>query len=131
MASLLLAVALGACSDENRNGRDAADELAAFIARAQRGDCADDVNRIYRIDGNLVLWHREDRRCADAAFGVTLYGASPDDELCTYAQTIGGPRTDCSDDGVRAQFNTIVANLDAPDFGLGERHTVQLVWEAD
>jgi hypothetical protein len=101
-----------------------------FIAVAEDANCADDVNRIYRIDGERVLWHREDLGCADAAYAVTLYGPTPDDELCSSFQTIAGPVTECSDDQAQAEFETMIDNLHDPDLGLGKEHTVELVWDA-
>jgi hypothetical protein len=117
-----VALGLMACGED--------EELPDFVAVAEDADCAGDVNRIYRIDGAQVLWYREDLGCADAAYAITLYGASPDDELCSSHQTIGGPVTQCADPGARADFETMIDNLDDPDLGLGERHTVELVWDA-
>src|SRR5262245_7519300 len=76
----------GRAGDSGDAGRGR-DELADFIDAAERADCARDVNRIYRIDHAWVLWQREDLGCADAAYEITLYGASPDAELCSSYQT--------------------------------------------
>jgi hypothetical protein len=117
----------GADDEQHDRGRD---ELSDFIAVAEDADCADDMNRIYRIDGEQVLWHREDLACADAAYAIALYGPTPDDELCSSFQTIAGPVTECSDVREQAEFETIIDNLQAPDLGLGEEHTLELVWDA-
>ena len=92
--------------------------MAEFIAPRRAGRLRHDVNRIDRIDGDLVLWHREDLGCADAASRLTLYGTTLN-EQCTYAQTIASLRTDRNDDEMRPQFDTIVDNLNAANFGLG------------
>ena len=122
-----LSSVLAACGGEGDPGDQG---LSDFVAAAEDADCADDVNRLYRIDGDHVLWHREDLGCADAAYAVTLYGPTPDDELCSSFQTIAGPVTECRDDRVRAEFETIIHHLQDADLGLDEEHTVELVWDA-
>jgi hypothetical protein len=124
---ILLSLVLTACGGD---GDRREEEVSDFIAVAEDASCADDVNRLYRIDGERVLWQREDLGCADAAYAISLYGRSPDDELCSSFQTIGGPVTECSQVTAQADFATIIDHLDEPDLGLGREHTVELVWDA-
>jgi hypothetical protein len=92
--------------------------------------CGGDGDRREDIDGEQVLWQREDLGCADAAYAISLYGRSPDDELCSSFQTIAGPVTECSQVTAQADFATMIDHLDEPDLGLGQDHTVELVWDA-
>lgn len=93
---------------------------------AKASQCADTRNRLFLIDGQLVFWEIAGS-CSDAAFGVRLYGASPDQVLCYYQDSIGGPFRYCRDERYRGAFDTMTRNLDNPDLGLGPGHTVQPV----
>jgi hypothetical protein len=134
LSSLILSASfvLMACGDDDAtgggDGHRAQEELSDFIVVAEDADCARDVNRLYRIDRDRVLWQREDLGCADAAYAITLYGSTPDVELCSSFQTIGGPITECRDERAHVDFDTILAHLDDPDLGLGGEHAVELVW---
>ena len=95
-----------------------------FIARAQEASCADQRNRLFMIDKRMVFWDRAGS-CADNAYGRTLFGATPQTVLCAVADSIAGPQITCNDEQVRALFDTIVANLDKSDLGLGSDHQVE------
>lgn len=99
---------------------------ADFIARAQEASCADQRNRLFMIDKRMVFWDRAGS-CADNAYGRTLFGATPQTVLCSVADSIAGPQTSCNDEQVRALFNTILANLDKSDLGLGSGHQVEAI----
>lgn len=98
-----------------------------FIKMA-RGDvvCSERTNRLYIIDGKQVFWEVAGN-CADASYHNTLFGLTPQNVQCTNGDSIAGPRTSCNDAGQRAMFDTILANLDKPDLGLGAGHKVEYV----
>jgi hypothetical protein len=95
-----------------------------FIAHAQEANCADQRNRLFMIDKRMVFWDRAGS-CGDNAYGRTLFGATPQTVLCAVTDSIAGPQTTCNDEQVRALFDTIVANLDRSDLGLGADHQVE------
>jgi hypothetical protein len=99
---------------------------ADFIAQAQAANCADQRNRLFVIDKKMVFWDRAGN-CPDNAYGRTLYGATPQAVLCSAADSIAGPRTSCPEEQSRALFNTILANLDKSDLGLGSGHQVEVL----
>ncbi len=98
-------------------------DLAPFIDLARQSACTDQRNRLYQIDESLVFWDRAGS-CADASYGWTLYGRTPDDVLCWQEDSIAGPRSGCNDPSYHDMFQTIVSHLDDPDLGLGPGHTV-------
>jgi hypothetical protein len=95
-----------------------------FRAMARAASCTEIRNRLFVIDGKQVLWDHAGN-CADASYGQVLYGAKPDEVLCSYGDTIAGPRTTCPDTASRSLFETIVKNLDKADLGLGSTHKVE------
>lgn len=99
-------------------------DLAPFKTMAKGGACADIRNRLFLIDGKLVLWDRQGN-CADASYDQTLYGSTPDQVLCTFHDSIAGPVNKCNDESYRAMFDTMIKSLERPDLGLGSSHTVQ------
>ena len=101
-------------------------DLAAFKQLARTEPCADIRNQLFLIDDQLVFWDVAGN-CADASYSQTLYRSSPDQVLCAAHDSIAGPMTNCQDEQYRALFDTITANLDQPDLGLGSQHTVQSV----
>ncbi len=101
-------------------------DLAPFKKMARAGGCADTRNRLFLIDSQLVFWDWAGT-CEDAAYGEALYGSTPDQVLCVYHDSIAGPVKNCQDKGYQDTFDTITANLDKPDLGLGPGHTVQRV----
>jgi len=98
--------------------------VSEFIKAAQEEACADQKNRLYLIDGKYVFWDRAGN-CADNAYSQRLFGAQPQTVLCQAGDSIAGPRTFCTDDKPRPMFETIQANLDKPDLGLGAGHKVE------
>jgi hypothetical protein len=97
---------------------------ADFIAKAQEATCADQRNRLFVIDKRMVFWDRAGN-CPDNAYARSLFGASPQALLCSASDSIGGPRSSCTDESARALFNTILDNLDKSDLGLGSGHQVE------
>jgi hypothetical protein len=95
--------------------------LAPYVAMTRRADCADRVNRLYRID-------RTEGACMDAAWFHALYDGTSLDPLCVAYDSIVGPRQACRDAGARALFQTIEDHLTAEDLGLLPGHTVELVF---
>lgn len=98
--------------------------LADFIAMAQAATCANQSNRLFMIDKKMVFWDRAGS-CADNSYGRTLYGATPQQVLCSVSDSIAGPRTTCGDESSRSLFTTIAGNLDKSDLGLGSGHQVE------
>jgi hypothetical protein len=122
-AALLL---LGGCIFFGPVKRHHAVDLAPFKDMAKNGSCADVRNRLFLIDDQLVLWDVAGN-CADASYSQMLYDGTPDQVLCTFHDSIAGPVKDCFDESFRDMFDTITANLDQPDLGLGPDHTVEPV----
>lgn len=101
-------------------------DLTPFKEMASRGPCADIRNRLFLIDGQLVLWDTAGH-CADAAYAQWLFGSTVDARLCGFHDSIAGPIKTCQDERYREIFDTMIANLDKPDLGLGPKHQVQLI----
>ncbi|HXU38077.1 MAG TPA: hypothetical protein VN937_17075 [Blastocatellia bacterium] len=97
---------------------------APFVELARRGVCSDIRNRLFVIDDVLVFQDSEGK-CADASYGQVLYGKTVNDVLCSYTDSIAGPRKSCRDPKYAGLFDTIITHLDEPDLGLGPNHTVQ------
>lgn len=100
--------------------------VSEYIKMAQEASCASTRNNLYVVDSKYVLWDRAGN-CADNSYGQTLMGTNPQAVLCTSGDTIAGPRTSCSDESVRALFDTMLKNLDKADLGLGAGHKVEPV----
>ncbi len=97
---------------------------AEFVAQAQTAPCAEQRNRLFMIDKRMVYWDRAGN-CADSSYARTLYGATPQQILCSAADSIAGPRAFCNDESSRVLFNTIDANRHKADLGLGSGHLVE------
>ncbi len=118
----ILAVCCAGCSGEKHGSID----VAAFKKMARGAQCADIRNRLLVIDDELVLRDKAGN-CSDAAYSQALYAAGPDQALCVYHDSIAGPVQDCWDAAYQEMFETILANLDKADLGLGPEHTVEEV----
>lgn len=99
---------------------------AEFVAKAQQAACTDKRNRLFMIDKRMVFWDRGGS-CADNSYEQNLYGATPQLLLCSVRDSIAGPQASCADQQSRALFNTILANLDKADLGLGGAHQVEVL----
>jgi hypothetical protein len=121
-AALLL---LAGCGSDPA-GPSSVVDLVRFKEGAKSSGCADRRNRLFLIDGQLVFWDWAGS-CSDAGYGLTLYGSSPDQVLCSYHDSIAGPQRFCTDERYRGAFDTILTSLDNPDLGLSPGHTVQPV----
>ncbi len=97
---------------------------APFVEMARTAACAETKNRLFVIDGKQVFWDHAGR-CADASYEQVLFGNKPETRLCSYGDTIAGPKTVCQDESARTLFETIVKNADQPDLGLGSAHKVE------
>ncbi|WP_457652579.1 hypothetical protein [Rhodocaloribacter sp.] len=102
---------------------DADFDLKPFIETAKKAGCADEANRLFLIDGEMVFWDRRGA-CADARFSFTLFGRTPDEVLCQSYDSFAGPMTSCPE-AFADLFETIITHLDAEDLGLGADHTVE------
>ena len=121
ISSILLLVA-GCGGDGNTSVSEI--DTTPFIEKAIEADCADSVNRLYLIDSNLVFWDREGN-CPDNAYSRTLFAETVEDVLCDLHDSIVGPVRSCEDDFYSEMFDTVIANLDMPDLGLGPEHRVE------
>jgi len=97
---------------------------APFVEMARTAACSETKNRLFVIDGKQVFWDHAGR-CADASYEQVLFGNKPEARLCSYGDTIAGPKTNCQDESARALFETIVKHADQPDLGLGSSHKVE------
>jgi hypothetical protein len=121
--ALLTLAALAGCNSEQTPAVNAP-EVQPFQEMARTSTCADKKNRLFLIDGAFVFWDKAGS-CADASYSQTLFGATPQDRLCEYHDSIAGPRRDCTNAAYASMFDTILAHLDEPDLGLGPGHTVR------
>lgn len=94
---------------------------ASFIALAAQSPCANGGNRLFTIDQRYVFWDRGPS-CQDQV--LRLYGASAAAPLCLQVTSATGPYTSCTEPAARAMFDTILANRQAADLGLGAGHAV-------
>ena len=98
-----------------------------FISLAENANCAEDRNQLYLIDGQY-FFHATEGWCMDAAYDYTLYGATPDEKLCSLEDSFVGPLSECESD-FEALFTTMIQNLDQNNLGLGNDYSVELVFE--
>jgi len=106
----------------------AAVDVAGFVRMAEQAECAGDVNLLYVIDGEHVLWARADAGCADNGYGAHLYTGTPARLRCRYGDSIAGPRVACDEPALEALLRTAIRNLDRRDLGLGPQHRVRRLW---
>jgi hypothetical protein len=118
LLSLVLSFSCG-----SSDGTGSSIDLAPFILQAQNDECSSIRNKLYVIDDKTVLWDRAGN-CADNSYSQTLYGQKIDQVLCTNFDSIAGPQTIYFDAGYKELFDTMIANLDKPDLGLGPGHRV-------
>jgi hypothetical protein len=118
---LFLLVACAAGSSDEQIALD----MEPFLHMAENAACADLRNQLYVIDDQFVFWATEGQ-CGDASYAYILYGATPDEKLCMLEDSIVGPRSTCQPD-LEVLFETIQQNLDHPNLGLDENHTVMEV----
>ena len=97
-----------------------------FLSLAKDASCANVKNRLFLIDQKYVLWDKSGS-CADASYSQQLFGNSPQNLICSNADTIAGPRTTCTDPTIESLFKVIIQNLDKADLGLGNSHQVQTI----
>lgn len=96
---------------------------ASFTELALQTTCTDTANRFYVINQKFVFRDAAGR-CADAAWSKTLFGATPQDVLCSERDSIGGPVASC-DPAFRSLFAQIDRNRDKADLGLGSAYKVE------
>lgn len=98
--------------------------------------CAETRNRVFFIqsvsdyDQRMVLLDQAGA-CADASYRQVLFGDPGDRVLCSIADSFAGPQKACPVPSYMGLFDTILANLDKPDLGLGTAFTVGLAHPAD
>ena len=121
---LVVLFLLVACAAEPSNEQMVLD-MEPFLHLAENAACTDLRNQLYVIDDQFVFWAAEGQ-CNDASYAYVLYGATPDEKLCYLEDSIVGPRSTCEPD-LEVLFETILQNLDHPNLGLDENHTVMEV----
>ena len=126
VAAWLLALTLPAHGGCKPSERLLAPDPRPFVEMARQSDCADQKNRLFLIDGALVFWDKAGN-CADGAYSQTLFGATPEDLLCRYGDSIAGPLKACEAPRYEKLFDIILSHLDEPDLGLGPEHTVRAI----
>jgi hypothetical protein len=126
MAPLLLAAVALSCTDAGPTLPDAPFPLEPFQEMARAADCAEIRNDLVLLDGSLVLWHRQGN-CADATFAVVIFGASPAEVLCVYADSIGGPTQYCLDPSLEPMLAIIVAHYTERGLGLVPPHVLERI----
>ncbi|MHB1355523.1 MAG: hypothetical protein ACYCZF_06065 [Anaerolineae bacterium] len=128
LIALVIAVLfiLAGCTSSPGKPTVTADPLFTFKQMAREASCAELRNRLFLIDDRWVFWDTAGE-CPDAAYAQTLYDRSLDQVLCTLHDSIGGPVKKCPDASYLGLFETITANLDQPDLGLGSGHRIQPV----
>lgn len=99
-------------------------DTAQFVTMARGAACSDWRNRLFVVDQKYVYWDRAGN-CPDASYAQGLYGKTTDKLLCSTSDSIAGPRTSCSDESVRALFETIQKNGDKATLGLDSSHKVE------
>ena len=123
LATLIMLLSPAACDSDPTDPRPAVD-LEPFQELARGAPCANLRNRLFLVDSRSVFSDRSGS-CVDYAYSQTLYGLTPDEVLCYHHDSIGGPMMSCPDERFRDMFNTILANSDRPDLGLGPFHRVE------
>jgi hypothetical protein len=93
-----------------------------FVQLAENASCTESRNLLYVIDNQYVFWTSEGF-CNDASYAHILYGSTVHDKLCYLEDSFVGPISDC-DPELNDLFETILENLDQPDLGLGNSHSV-------
>ncbi len=124
LVALLSSVApflLYACAPASSNEQIPLD-IEPFIRMAENAGCADQRNQLYVIDEQFVFWATEGG-CEDASYAYVLYGVTPDEKLCYLEDSFIGARSAC-EPGLEGLFVTIQQNLDQPNLGLNDVHTV-------
>ena len=102
-------------------------DLDSFVAMVATANCADIANHLYLIDEKLVFWLVEGN-CGDASFNYRLFDESPNNAVCFEEESFVGILYDCLEK-YKQLFNTIVANLDKSDLGLGVNHKVKQIFK--
>ena len=96
-------------------------DTGAFIALASKAPCAGAGNRLFAIDQQYVYRDRGPS-CQDQV--LRLYGTDAGKPLCVHVNSATGPYTRCNDPSAQALFDSILANRQAPDLGLGAGRVV-------
>ena len=101
--------------------------LEPFISMAGEINCAETRNQLYLIDGQYIF-HSTEGWCSDAGYSHTLYGASLDERICYQEDSFVGQLSSC-EPSYGELFETILENLDQPDLGLGNEHSIEMIFE--
>lgn len=130
MLSLLSVLTVAACGGADNLAPDGPQAIArppvntaSFTELALQAPCADVSNRFYVINQKFVFRDAAGH-CADGAWARTLYGATPQDVVCSERDSIAGPVSSC-DPAFRALFGQIDRNRDKADLGLGSAYKVE------
>lgn len=126
IASLVACGGSGSVTTQEPSKTPAPVATNEFLDLVKGATCAETKNRLILIDQKYVLWDRSGN-CADASYAQNLYESSPNNLICSHADSIAGPRSSCTNPALEGLFKTIIQNLDRMDFGLGGTHQVQKI----
>jgi hypothetical protein len=109
------------------------DYLPVIELAQQTAACAQIRNRVIQIQDALHPYGRmmlldQAGNCADAGYRQILFGETVNVQLCSNADSIAGSQKSCSATGRAAMFDTVLANLDEEDLGLGSGYHIRLVY---
>lgn len=114
------------CSDDSPSRPPDTIDLGPFVQLAEQSSCAQVRNELFLINRRMVYWHREGN-CPDAAYEQTLFGKTTDVVYCRRHDSAAGPLRTCEPGPYSLMFDTILANPDAPDLGLGVDYLVETI----
>ena len=100
---------------------------AAFISLAENANCAESRNQLYLID-QTYFFHTTEGWCSDAGYAHTLYGSTIQEKLCYLEDSFVGPLSSCEPEFEQI-FEIMLQNLDQSDLGLGDEHSIELIFE--
>ena len=114
------ALAAASCGD-GQSANDTQLDEGAFVQAALQAPCADRKNKLYGIDGVMVLNDRAGS-CADASYAQILHGTTTNEIYCRNEDSIAGPRKHCDVAAYQGMFDTMITHLSDADLGLGPAH---------
>ena len=99
-------------------------DLLPFQKLAHHAKCAELRNRLFLIDNELVFWER-DGNCPDNSFSQILFGKTPQEILCMYRDSVGGPKKTINNEAYQEMFQTILSHIYSENLGLDSKHKVK------
>ncbi|WP_228893994.1 PKD domain-containing protein [Pseudoduganella aquatica] len=97
--------------------------FTGFVKTVNRGPCNNFASDLYLVDGKYVFSNVAGS-CSDASYAAALHGLTPEQLLCSAADSIGGVYRRCPDASIAPLFDTLFANRNARSLGLDSTHQV-------